>query len=78
VAWCATFVSWCANESGYIDAGIIPKFAACESQGIVWFTERGLYQDSSYIPAPGDIIFITIRAINQQLNDSDEEKMNGL
>jgi cell wall-associated NlpC family hydrolase len=57
VAWCATFVSWCANECGYIDAGIIPKFAACESQGIVWFTERGLYQESSYIPAPGDIIF---------------------
>jgi hypothetical protein len=57
VAWCATFVSWCANECGYIDAGIIPKFAACQSQGIAWFTERGLYQDSSYIPAPGDIIF---------------------
>ena len=57
VAWCATFVSWCANECGYIDAGIIPKFAACESQGIVWFKERGLWQDPGYVPAPGDIIF---------------------
>ena len=25
VEWCACFVSWCANECGYIDAGIIPK-----------------------------------------------------
>jgi hypothetical protein len=44
-------------EAGYIDAGIIPKFAACESQGIVWFKERGLWQDPGYVPAPGDIIF---------------------
>jgi hypothetical protein len=57
VSWCATFVSWCANECGYIEAGIIPKFAACQSQGIPWFEKRGLYKDSSYIPAPGDIIF---------------------
>ena len=27
VEWCACFVSWCANECGYIDAGIIPKYA---------------------------------------------------
>ena len=24
VEWCACFVSWCANECGYIDKGIIP------------------------------------------------------
>jgi len=57
VEWCATFVSWCANECGYIEAGIIPKFAACESQGVVWFKNRGLWQNGGYIPAPGDIIF---------------------
>jgi cell wall-associated NlpC family hydrolase len=55
--WCACFVSWCANEAGYIDAGVISKFAGCQSQGVPWFTERGLWQDSSYIPASGDIIF---------------------
>ncbi|MBS4860895.1 MAG: CHAP domain-containing protein, partial [Eubacterium limosum] len=32
VEWCACFVSWCANECGYIEAGVIPKFAACASQ----------------------------------------------
>ena len=57
VEWCACFVSWCANECGYIDAGVIPKFAACTSQGVPWFQERGLWQDNSYEPRPGDIIF---------------------
>ena len=57
VAWCACFVSWCANECGYIDAGIIPRFAGCQWQGIPWFQERGLWQEPGYVPAPGDIIF---------------------
>ena len=26
-----------------IEAGIIPKFAACASQGVPWFQERGLW-----------------------------------
>ncbi len=57
IPWCACFVSWCANECGYIDAGIIPRFAACQSQGISWFKDRGLWQEPGYIPATGDIIF---------------------
>lgn len=57
VEWCACFVSWAANECGYIEAGVIPKFAACASQGVPWFQERGLWQDNSYEPRPGDIIF---------------------
>ena len=56
VDWCACFVSWCANECGYIDAGVIPKFAGC-SNGVQWFKDRGLWQDNSYEPRPGDIIF---------------------
>ena len=31
VEWCACFVSWCANECGYLDAGVIPKTAGCIS-----------------------------------------------
>ena len=57
VEWCACFVSWCADQCGYIEAGVIPKFAACTSQGVPWFRERGLWQDNSYEPRPGDIIF---------------------
>ena len=56
VDWCACFISWCANECGYLDAGVIPRFASC-SIGIQWFRERGLWQDRSYEPRPGDLIF---------------------
>ena len=56
VEWCACFVSWAANECGYIEAGIIPKFAGC-LQGSNWFKERGLWQDGSFIPSAGHIIF---------------------
>lgn len=56
VEWCACFVSWCANECGYIDAGVIPRFSACTS-GEAWFKERGQWQSSSYEPKSGDIIF---------------------
>ena len=56
VEWCACFVSWCANECGFIDAGIIPKFSSC-SNGMEWFQTHGLWQDNSYEPRPGDIIF---------------------
>ena len=56
VDWCAIFVSWCANECGYIDAGVVPKFAGCV-QGSRWFKERELWQDRSYTPNPGDVIF---------------------
>ena len=57
VEWCACFVSWCANECGYIEAGVIPKFAACASQGVPWFQEHGLWQAGNYEPRPGDLIF---------------------
>ena len=56
VEWCACFVSWCANECGYIDTGIIPKYAGCV-WGVQWFQERGQWMDNSAEPAPGTIIF---------------------
>ena len=56
VEWCACFVSWCANECGYIDAGVIPKTAGCQT-GVNWFKERGEWQDRTYTPKPGDIIY---------------------
>ena len=56
VAWCACFVSWCANECGYIDAGVIPKFAGCV-WGVDWFQDRGQWADGTATPVPGMIIF---------------------
>lgn len=56
VEWCACFVSWCANQCGYIDKGIIPKFALV-GDGVDWFKARGRLRNNKYIPHPGDIIF---------------------
>lgn len=56
VEWCACFVSWCADVCGYIEAGIIPKFASCVA-GEQWFKSRGQWQDRNYTPRTGDIIF---------------------
>ena len=56
VDWCACFVSWCANECGYIDTGVIPKYAGCVN-GVQWFKDRGQWMDGYAEPAPGMIIF---------------------
>ena len=56
VEWCACFVSWCANECGYVEQGIFPKFAGC-GKGVQWFKERNQWADNGYIPQPGNIIF---------------------
>ena len=56
VDWCACFVSWCANECGYLERGVIPKFASC-AVGIQWFQTRGQWQNGDYEPRPGDLIF---------------------
>ena len=69
VDWCACFVSWCANECGYLDTGAIPRFANC-STGIRWFRERGLWQDGNYEPRPGDLIFFDW--------DDEDEGQNGV
>ena len=56
VEWCACFVSWCANEAGYIESGIIPKFAYCPT-GAAWFQNRGQWAGRSFTPTPGCLIF---------------------
>ena len=56
VEWCACFVSWCANQCGYIEAGIFPKFSGCIN-GMNWFKERDQWASSSITPTPGMIIF---------------------
>lgn len=56
VEWCACFVSWCADQCGYIESGLIPKFAGCVD-GANWFKSNGKWQDRTYEPKAGDIIF---------------------
>lgn len=56
VEWCACFVSWCANECGYIDTGVIPKFSSCRN-GMLWFQSRGQWLPGTTEPKPGMIVF---------------------
>ena len=70
VEWCACFVSWCANECGYIDTGVIPKYAGCVN-GVQWFKDRGQWMDGSAEPAPGMIIFFDWNDENGQDGLSD-------
>lgn len=56
VEWCACFVSWCAEQCGYIESGLIPKFSGC-IDGSNWFKSNGQWADRNYEPKAGDIIF---------------------
>ena len=54
VAWCACFGSWCYGQAGVSE----PRFAACQSQGVPWFTSHGQWGARGYENiAPGDAIF---------------------
>lgn len=56
VDWCACFVSWCADQCGYLEDGTLPQFAWCP-YGVEWFWERGLWADRNVTPEPGMIVF---------------------
>ena len=56
VEWCAIFVSWCADQCGYLDAGILPKELNVIPY-VEWFQERDQWQYMDYEPSPGDLIF---------------------
>lgn len=56
VEWCAIFVSWCADQCGYLDAGVLPKIEGVRPY-VDWFIERGQWQGRDYEPSPGDIVF---------------------
>lgn len=55
--WCAMFVSWCADQCGYIEEGIMPRTASVAAMK-KWYMDKNLYhtQESGYEPKPGDII----------------------
>ena len=59
-AWCAAFVSWCAEQAG-IPFSIVYYHAYCP-YGVNWFKNQGRFQyatsrGGSYIPNPGDIVY---------------------
>ena len=56
VEWCACFVSWCADKSGLIASGNVPKFSLC-SDGVSWFQGKNKWQSGGTTPSAGMIIF---------------------
>ena len=56
VEWCACFVSWCADQCGYLQSGTLPKFSLV-SDGVNWFKAKHQWQKPGYQPKAGDIIF---------------------
>lgn len=54
VEWCACFVSWCANECGYIEKELLPQFSYCDP---AIFKERNQWRDRDYEPKSGDLVF---------------------
>ena len=56
VDWCAIFVSWLADKVGYLDTYTLPRFSVV-SDGIEWFKSQNLWEENTYTPNPGDIIF---------------------
>ena len=56
VEWCAIFVSWCAEQCGYLDAGVFPRFSGCGT-GVNWFQARGQWLSGRETPEPGMIVF---------------------
>lgn len=56
--WCAMFVSYCADQCGYIDTSIMPKTASVKNMS-EWYKQNDLWvsKESGYEPKPGDIIF---------------------
>ena len=56
-AWCAMFVSFCAEQAGILDT-IVPRYAYTPS-GANWYRNRDKYhkRTSSYSPKVGDTVF---------------------
>ena len=61
-AWCAMFLSWCANEAG-ISEETVGYFAAC-SFWQEFYEQKGRwnYRDNGYTPQKGDLIFFDYNA----------------
>lgn len=56
VEWCCIFVSWCANQCGYLDSGLVPQYSVVDD-GADWFRAKNQWLPGSATPKPGNIIF---------------------
>lgn len=68
--WCCCFVSWCADQCGLIENGVMPKFSSVAS-GEYLFKSRDRWLDWREEPGVGMVIFFDF------INDDSEFIMDG-
>lgn len=71
--WCAMFVTWCADQCGYIEQNIIPKTAAVYTLYSYYNTIGRYHSAELYQPKPGDIIIYNISRHTGLVVDYDPE-----
>jgi hypothetical protein len=57
IAWCGSFVSWCAHQAGVPTASIKRYSDNCTAE-FKWFKSENRWKNSDYRPQPGDVIFL--------------------
>lgn len=67
VAWCAIFVSWCADQVGVLGE-LVPRYASCTA-GLAWFRQRD--ESGNWPPRPGDIFILREHAPGRWNADSE-------
>ena len=70
MAWCCVFVSWCADQTGIIDEGLMPRFFSVSS-GYEQFKSLGLWRSKYERPDVGMVIFFDLAGL---VNDDDGER----
>ena len=73
-AWCATFVSWVANQAGLLGS-VIPMHAWTPS-GLAWFKSRGLWTQGRGAK-PGDLFYIYFPAQRRVAHVGFVERVEG-
>ncbi|MGG5314273.1 hypothetical protein IGL76_003040 [Enterococcus sp. DIV2381] len=58
VEWSSVFVSWVANEAGYLEQGRVPNTSSVLDMK-EWFEENDKFKahDEGYVPQSGDLVF---------------------
>lgn len=71
-AWCAMFISWCAEQAG-IDKTVFYQHAYTP-YGLNWYSSRNLcytraeIENGEYVPQQGDIVYYLSPGVNRKTN----------
>ena len=55
-SYSSSFVSYCAEKAGFVEAGVLPKYETA-TEAVEWFKGNSSFEDKEYTPKVGDIAF---------------------